>query len=313
MTTIIGLDLGKFNSAACTFLTGDGEVRFQSLPTKIAAIQQFFEQERPDLVVFEACAQAGFTADLCRRLGLKYLVANTNGEAWKWKNVKRKTDRDDALKLARLAYLGELPTDELPETATRQRRSFLNFPQLLVSQRVQLQNHLRSVLVPPERGVRESRIMLLNVKCYQILDAAECVERVQEQPLMLEHSPPGFNHRIQERDLGSSQDSALQSRGNQFIDGSIEVLDAAIDEQRGFTSGNALRCRKQNFHCDIRIKRPADLARQDPAGEVVDHGLHASSLTPSSTLTAATKAASAKALTRWIESFNSAVMPLSFE
>jgi len=28
MTTIIGLDLGKFNSAACTFLTGDGEVRF---------------------------------------------------------------------------------------------------------------------------------------------------------------------------------------------------------------------------------------------------------------------------------------------
>lgn len=147
MRTIIGLDLGKFNSAACTFLTGDGEVRFQSLPTKIAALQQLFERERPDLVVFEACAQAGFTADLCRELGLKFLVANTNGEAWKWKNVKRKTDRDDALKLARLAYLGELPTVELPETGTRQRRAFLNFRQLLVSQRVQLQNHLRSVLV----------------------------------------------------------------------------------------------------------------------------------------------------------------------
>lgn len=27
MRTIIGLDLGKFNSAACMFLTGDGEVR----------------------------------------------------------------------------------------------------------------------------------------------------------------------------------------------------------------------------------------------------------------------------------------------
>ena len=147
MTTIIGLDLGKFNSAACTFLTGDGEVRFQSLPTRIAALRQLFEREQPDLVVFEACAQAGFTADLCRELGLKFLVANTNGEAWKWKNVKRKTDRDDALKLARLAYLGELPTVELPETATRQRRAFLNFRQLLVSQRVQLQNHLRSVLV----------------------------------------------------------------------------------------------------------------------------------------------------------------------
>ncbi len=32
MRTIIGLDLGKFNSAACTFLTGDGEVRFRILP-----------------------------------------------------------------------------------------------------------------------------------------------------------------------------------------------------------------------------------------------------------------------------------------
>jgi hypothetical protein len=124
MTTIIGLDLGKFISAACTFLTGDGEVRFQALPTKISALRQLFEQERPDLVVFEACAQAGFTADLFRELGMKYLVANTNGEAWKWKNVKRKTDRDDALKLARLAYLGELPTVELPETATRPREPF---------------------------------------------------------------------------------------------------------------------------------------------------------------------------------------------
>ena len=46
-----------------------------------------------------------------------------------------------------LFYLGVLPTVELPETATRQRRAFLNFRQLLVSQRVQLQNHLRSVLV----------------------------------------------------------------------------------------------------------------------------------------------------------------------
>ena len=36
------------------------------------------------------------------------IVTNTNGEAWAWKNVKRKTDKDDALKLARLASVGEL-------------------------------------------------------------------------------------------------------------------------------------------------------------------------------------------------------------
>ena len=38
------------------------------------------------------------------------LVANTASEAWKFKHLKRKTDRDDALRLAQLYALGQLPT-----------------------------------------------------------------------------------------------------------------------------------------------------------------------------------------------------------
>jgi transposase len=117
------------------------------LPTTRQALREHFQQQRPDLVVFEACGQAGWMAELCRELGLKFAVANTNGEAWKWKNVKRKTDRDDALKLALLAHRGDLPTVELPSDEVRQRRALLTFRQLLVTQRVQLQNHLRAVLV----------------------------------------------------------------------------------------------------------------------------------------------------------------------
>jgi transposase len=142
MTTIIGLDLGKYNSVACTFFPGDGEVRFAKLPTTAMHLRQLFERERPDLVVIEACSQAGWVAQLCREMGVKVMVANTNGEAWKWKNVKRKTDRDDALKLALMAHRGDLPTSEV-----RERRALMNFRQLLVTQRVQLQNHLRAVLV----------------------------------------------------------------------------------------------------------------------------------------------------------------------
>jgi transposase len=147
MDKIIGLDLGKYNSAACTLVCADGEVRFQSLPTTTVRLRELFDDEQPDLIVFEASAQAGWVADLCRSLGLAYLVANTNGEAWKWKNVRRKTDRDDALKLALLAHRGDLPTVELPAAEVRQRRALLNFRQLLVTQRVQLQNHVRGVLV----------------------------------------------------------------------------------------------------------------------------------------------------------------------
>jgi transposase len=102
---------------------------------------------RPDSVVFEASTQAGWVADLCARCGVKYAVANVNAEAWKWKNVKRKTDRDDALKLARLAALDELPTVQLPSAAIRQKRSLLKFRQLLISQRVALQNHIRALFV----------------------------------------------------------------------------------------------------------------------------------------------------------------------
>ncbi len=156
MTTIIGLDLGKYNSVACTFFPRDGEVRFAKLPTTAMHLRQLFERERPDVVVIEACSQAGWVAQLCREMGLKVLVANTNGEAWKWKNVKRKTDRDDALKLAQLAHRGDLPTVELPTPEVRERRALVTFRQLLVSQRVQLQNHLRGARGARHRGAKRS-------------------------------------------------------------------------------------------------------------------------------------------------------------
>ena len=44
-----------------------------------------------DVVVFETCTAAGWLADLCEELDQPFLVANPNGEAWKWKNIKRKT------------------------------------------------------------------------------------------------------------------------------------------------------------------------------------------------------------------------------
>jgi transposase len=46
-----------------------------------------------------------------------------------------------------LAHRGDLPTVELPSAAVRERRALASFRQLLVGQRVQLQNRLRAVLV----------------------------------------------------------------------------------------------------------------------------------------------------------------------
>src|SRR5262249_43792452 len=117
------------------------------VPSSWREIEQVIRGETVDLMVFEACTLAGWVYDLCRDLQVKAQVANTNGEAWKWKNVKRKTDRDDALKLARLAARGQLPRVRLPGKAVREKRALLSYRQGLVGRRVAVQNRIRAVLL----------------------------------------------------------------------------------------------------------------------------------------------------------------------
>src|ERR1700712_1941012 len=103
MTTILGLDLGKFKSVACLYDTHTTATRFETVLTDPDALRDFLQLRHPDLVVFETCTVAGWVADLCSELGLEFAVANPMHEAWSWRKIKRKTDRDDALKLARMA------------------------------------------------------------------------------------------------------------------------------------------------------------------------------------------------------------------
>lgn len=145
---IVSIDLGKFNSVACWYVVETQAGRFQKVPTHVVEFEELLSgPRRPDVVVVEACTMAGWVIELCQRLGLPTKVANTSGEAWKWKNVKRKTDRDDALKLARLTALGQLPEVRLPSAEIRQWRSLVKFRQRLVAQRVALQNHVRAMLL----------------------------------------------------------------------------------------------------------------------------------------------------------------------
>ena len=65
-------------------------------------------------------------------------------EAWSWRKVKRKTDRDDALKLARMAALGELPTVPMPSKAAREYRGLVAHRDRLVGRRTAAQNRLRA-------------------------------------------------------------------------------------------------------------------------------------------------------------------------
>jgi transposase len=101
---------------------------------------------------------AGWVHDLRAELALPGKVANTASEAWKFQHTKRKTDKDDALRLAQLEALGQLPPVVIPPKQTRAWRARIGYRQVLVGRRVALQNHLRAILVgqglPAPRGHR---------------------------------------------------------------------------------------------------------------------------------------------------------------
>jgi hypothetical protein len=136
--TIIALDLGKFKSVACVMDGRTRRHRFETLDTTPQRLHELFvahaaEDPLRTLVVVEACDAAGWVHDLARALGLEVAVANCCHEAWKWRKVKRKTDKDDAHKLAKMALNDELPTVHVPAPPRRQKRRLILHRRALVA------------------------------------------------------------------------------------------------------------------------------------------------------------------------------------
>ena len=122
---ILALDLGKFNTMCCFFDSDSRKHSFLNAATERNYLASIFQEHKVDLVVMEACGPSGWINDLACSLGLKTLVCSTNEDAWKWSNVKRKTDKDDALKLARMAAMGELKAVHMPTESHREFRSLV--------------------------------------------------------------------------------------------------------------------------------------------------------------------------------------------
>ena len=152
---ILALDLGKFNSMCCFFDTKTQKYRFQAAATTRQYLTAVFKNHAIDLVVMEACGPSGWINDLCQEHGIKTLVCSTNDEAWKWKNVKRKTDKDDALKLARLAMMQQLTPVHVPKHQVREHRTLIKYRKKLVGRINQIKNSIRGLFVC--RGIEIDR------------------------------------------------------------------------------------------------------------------------------------------------------------
>ena len=115
----------------CFFDTKTRKHSFLNAPTERNYLNTLFKNHKVDLVVMEACGPSGWINDLAISHGLKTLVCSTNEDAWKWSNVKRKTDKDDALKLARMAAMNELKAVHMPSETHREFRSLVKYRKTL--------------------------------------------------------------------------------------------------------------------------------------------------------------------------------------
>lgn len=148
---ILGIDLGKFKSVACLLNTETNQSDYETIPTQVWSLEQLLQNHQPGKVVIETCTISGWVYDLCKRLGYKVIVANPSGEAWPWKNVKRKTDKDDALKLAKLEALEQIVPVYMPSVEMRQYRRLVKYRKILVGRVNQVKTSIRSLLAA--RGV----------------------------------------------------------------------------------------------------------------------------------------------------------------
>ena len=157
---ILALDLGKYKTVGCAYESESGAHQFQRTFTDSAALERLVREVKPDRVVIEVCNIAGWVCDLMQRLGIAVQVANTSDDAWRWRKVKQKDDRRDALKAARLSAVNQLREVYIPPIAVRQWRALITYRRHLVGRRTKIKNHIRDLLV------REGQLLARGSRCW---------------------------------------------------------------------------------------------------------------------------------------------------
>jgi transposase len=163
---ILALDLGKYKTVGCDYERESGRHRFRATATTPAALRQLVQEVGPDRVVIEICSIAGWVSDLVRRMGIEIQVANTSDDSWRWRKVKKKNDRQDALKAARLSAVNQIREVYIPQTEVRQWRALIAYRQQMVWRRTKIKNHIRDLLL------REGQILPRGQKCWTQLGVA---------------------------------------------------------------------------------------------------------------------------------------------
>ena len=142
----VGLDVHPTTSTLCILDDNGKVVKRKEIkgpwPDVVAELKRLSE---PFSLCFEASCGYGWVYDRVHPLARHVAVAHPGGLALIFKS-KRKNDRIDAGKLAKLLYLDAVPTVHVPSSGVRLWRELIEYRRRVVDRQTQVKNEIRALL-----------------------------------------------------------------------------------------------------------------------------------------------------------------------
>ncbi len=143
----VGLDVHWKTSSVCILDQNGRQVKTETVRGGWEKLKKWFRKEltKPFAVCYEASCGYGHLHDFLRPLAARVVVAHP-GQLRLIFRSKRKNDRLDAQRLAKLLYLDEVPAVYVPSIQVRDWRQMIEGRRRLVAKRTRSKNGLRSLL-----------------------------------------------------------------------------------------------------------------------------------------------------------------------
>jgi len=142
----VGLDVHSRQSTFCVLDQNGKKVLTRTIQGSWGdLIRALTEIETPFAICFEASTGYGFLFDHLRKIASSVQVAHP-GQLRLIFRSKRKNDRVDAEKLAKLLFLGEVPQVFVPSENIRAWRAMIEHRQRLIRERTRVKNQIRALL-----------------------------------------------------------------------------------------------------------------------------------------------------------------------
>jgi len=153
----VGMDVHLKTTSICILDENGRPVKRKTIHGRWDKVLSYCQQiDEPFAVVYEASCGYGYLYDALSTMASRVQVAHPGHLRLIFRS-KRKNDRVDAEKLAKLLYLDEVPAVYVPSVDLRQWRALIEHRQSLIAKRVRCKNGIRALLrgqgIQPPKGL----------------------------------------------------------------------------------------------------------------------------------------------------------------